>query len=191
MDTAARRTRLGSRLACAEAPPRKGLGRRLTTRLGADARRDPSSQVFPIGVGRAILRACRSGRRGMTLGEINGRSNNGRPHWGHRATASRCATASVSTSRSHCQPAGISAMRCNRWREPVTTSTATTASLLAWTRQQAPWSCDLPAVPLPNLHCRVLAEARQLAGRCGPGSALAACSGGRRASGRRRTNRRA
>jgi hypothetical protein len=104
MDTAARRTRFWSRLACAQAPPRKGVGRRLTRRLGAGARCDSSSQVFLIDLGRPILKARRSGRRRMTLGEINGRSNNGRPHWGHRASASRCATASVSTSCCHCQP---------------------------------------------------------------------------------------
>ena len=42
----------------------------------------PQVRFFPVGVGRAILKACRSGRRRMTLGEINGRSNNARPHWG-------------------------------------------------------------------------------------------------------------
>jgi hypothetical protein len=36
--------------------------------------------------------------------------------------------------------AAVSAIRCNRWwRQLVTTSTATIASLLAWTRRQALW----------------------------------------------------
>ncbi len=35
--------------------------------------------------------------------------------------------------------AAVSAMRCSRWSQLVTTSTATIASLLAWTRRQALW----------------------------------------------------
>ena len=103
MDTAARRTRLWSRLACAEA---------------AQKRIGPT--INKVSRSRCTLRLLKSGfpdRRwssdpeGVPIGPTADDPRRDQwpqqqweAHWGHRATASRCATASGSTSCSHRQP---------------------------------------------------------------------------------------